>query len=298
MNLEPGELNVIDPREEIASSDPGERAPAVPIAARRQTAEPAMGEVPGATRRIELDRLNAWYDDNHAVRDVSMSFEPGQVTAIIGPSGCGKSTMVRCVNRMHEEIPGSRSEGRVLLDGIDLHGANVDVVSVRRLVGMVFQKPNPFPTMSVFDNVASGLRFTGTSRDEVPDRVHAALESAGLWEEVKGRVDRPGMSLSGGQQQRLCIARALAVEPEVMLMDEPCSALDPVATLKIEELITQLKEEVTIVIVTHNMQQAGRVADRTAFMLDGQMLEVGPTDKMFTNPDDERTEQYVTGKFG
>jgi phosphate transport system ATP-binding protein len=181
---------------------------------------------------------------------------------------------------------------------VDLHGANVDVVTVRRLVGMVFQKPNPFPTMSIFDNVASGLRFTGTPRDEVTDRVNAALEAAGLWTEVEGRLSSPGMGLSGGQQQRLCIARALAVEPEVLLMDEPCSALDPVATLKIEELIAQLKEKVTIAIVTHNMQQAGRVADTTAFMLSGELVEVGPTDKMFTNPDDSRTEEYVTGKFG
>jgi phosphate transport system ATP-binding protein len=186
----------------------------------------------------------------------------------------------------------------VLLDDVDLHGTNVDVVTVRRLVGMVFQKPNPFPTMSIFDNVASGLRFTGTPRDEITDRVHAALEGAGLWSEVEGRLSNPGMGLSGGQQQRLCIARALAVEPEVLLMDEPCSALDPVATLKIEELIAQLKEKVTIAIVTHNMQQAGRVADTTAFMLSGELVEVGPTDRMFTNPDDSRTEEYVTGKFG
>jgi phosphate transport system ATP-binding protein len=206
--------------------------------------------------------------------------------------------MIRCVNRMHEEIPGARFNGRVLLDDIDLHGSNVDVVAVRRLVGMVFQKANPFPTMSIFDNVASGMRFTGTPRDEISDRVNAALEGAGLWNEVKGRLRSPGMGLSGGQQQRLCIARALAVEPEVLLMDEPCSALDPVATLRIEELIGQLKEKVTIAVVTHNMQQAGRVADITAFMLDGEVVEVGPTDKMFTRPDDERTEQYVTGKFG
>jgi phosphate transport system ATP-binding protein len=229
---------------------------------------------------------------------VNLAFEPGRATAIIGPSGCGKSTMVRCVNRMHEEIPGARSAGRVLLDDVDLHAPSVDVVTVRRLVGMVFQKPNPFPTMSIFDNVASGLRFTGTPRDEITDRVHAALEGAGLWGEIEGRLSNPGMSLSGGQQQRLCIARALAVEPEVLLMDEPCSALDPVATLKIEELIAQLKERVTIAIVTHNMQQAGRVADTTAFMLSGELVEVGPTEKMFTNPDDPRTEEYVTGKFG
>jgi phosphate transport system ATP-binding protein len=220
------------------------------------------------------------------------------VTAIIGPSGCGKSTMVRCVNRMHEEIPGARSEGRVLLDGIDLHASSIDVVSVRRAVGMVFQKPNPFPTMSIFDNVAAGLRFTGAARGEMSDRVRSALVGAGLWDEVSGRLNKPGASLSGGQQQRLCIARALAVSPSVLLMDEPCSALDPVATLKIEELVAELKDRVTIAIVTHNMQQAARVADTTAFMLSGDLVEVGPTDKMFTNPDDERTEQYVTGKFG
>jgi phosphate transport system ATP-binding protein len=247
---------------------------------------------------VRLEDLNAYYGSNHAVKDMNLAFEPGRVTAIIGPSGCGKSTMVRCINRMHEEIPGARSKGRVLLDDFDLHASNVDVVAVRRLVGMVFQKANPFPTMSIFDNVAAGLRFTGTPRDEITDRVNAALEDAGLWNEVQGRLSSPGMSLSGGQQQRLCIARALAVEPDVLLMDEPCSALDPVATLKIEELIGQLKVKVTIAVVTHNMQQAGRVADTTAFMLDGELVEVGATDKMFTNPDDDRTEQYVTGKFG
>jgi phosphate transport system ATP-binding protein len=251
-----------------------------------------------ATHRVRLERLNAWYGDNHAVRDLSLAFEPGRVTAIIGPSGCGKSTMVRCVNRMHEEIPDARSDGQVLLDDVDLHAGGVDVVAVRRTVGMVFQKPNPFPTMSIFDNVASGLRFTGTPKDELVDRVGEALEGAGLWEEVKGRLGSPGMGLSGGQQQRLCIARALAVEPAVLLMDEPCSALDPVATLRIEELIGRLKSRVTIAVVTHNMQQAARVADTTAFMLDGSLVEVGATEKMFTNPDDERTEQYVTGKFG
>jgi phosphate transport system ATP-binding protein len=251
-----------------------------------------------ATRRVQIKDLQAYYGDTHAVRGVSLAFEPGHVTAIIGPSGCGKSTMVRCVNRMHEEIPGARSEGQVLLDDVDLHAGNVDVVTVRRVVGMVFQKPNPFPTMSIFDNVASGLKFTGTARDEIKDRVNSALEGAGLWNEVQDRLSSPGMGLSGGQQQRLCIARALAVEPDVLLMDEPCSALDPVATLKIEELIGQLKEKVTIAVVTHNMQQAGRVADTTAFMLSGELVEMGPTDKMFTNPDDSRTEEYVTGKFG
>ena len=259
---------------------------------------PSVLEEMHATRHVRMQELHAYYGDNHAVRGVNLAFEPGMVTAIIGPSGCGKSTMVRCVNRMHEEIPGARSEGKVLLDDVDLHDSNVDIVMVRRLVGMVFQKPNPFPTMSIFDNVAAGLRFTGTPRDEITDRVNAALEGAGLWNEVHDRLSSPGMGLSGGQQQRLCIARALAVEPDVLLMDEPCSALDPVATLRIEELIAQLKQRVTIAVVTHNMQQAGRVADVTAFMLDGEVVEVGPTEKMFTNPDDDRTEQYVTGKFG
>jgi phosphate transport system ATP-binding protein len=247
---------------------------------------------------VELQGLNAYYGSTHAVRGVDLSFAADKVTAIIGPSGCGKSTMVRCINRMHEEIDGARTEGGVLLDGLDLYDSRIDIVAVRRAVGMVFQKPNPFPTMSVFDNVVSGLRLTGASRSEMDDRGREALAAAGLWDEVKDRLKGPGVGLSGGQQQRLCIARALAVEPEVLLMDEPCSALDPVATLKIEELIGELKQRVTIVIVTHNMQQAARVADTTVFMLDGELVEVGPTDKLFTRPDDERTEQYVTGKFG
>ena len=220
------------------------------------------------------------------------------MTAIIGPSGCGKSTLVRCINRMHEEIPGARAEGKVLLDGQDLYASGVDVVAVRRAVGMVFQKPNPFPTMSIFDNVAAGPRLTGMRGGGLRERVERTLRGAGLWEEVKDRLDEPGIGLSGGQQQRLCIARTLAVEPEVILMDEPCSALDPVATLKIEELIAELRTRYTIVIVTHNMQQAGRVADTTAFMLSGEMVEHAPTDKIFTNPNDERTEDYVSGKFG
>jgi len=247
---------------------------------------------------VALENLHAYYGSNHAVRGVSLGFPAGKVTAIIGPSGCGKSTMVRCINRMHEEIPRARAEGRVLLDEIDLYDPRIDIVAVRRSVGMVFQKPNPFPTMSVIDNVTAGLRLTGASRGEMDDRGREALVGAGLWGEVKDRLKGPGTGLSGGQQQRLCIARALAVDPEVMLMDEPCSALDPVATLKIEELIGELKQRVTIVIVTHNMQQAARVADTTAFMLGGELVEVGATDKLFTNPDDDRTEQYVTGKFG
>jgi phosphate transport system ATP-binding protein len=251
----------------------------------------------GHAKTVELTGLNAYYGDNHAVKDVSLSYAASRVTAMIGPSGCGKSTLVRCINRMHEEIPGARAEGGVTLDGRDIYATDVDVVAVRRLVGMVFQKPNPFPTMSIFDNVAAGLRLTGRRRD-LPEKVERALRGAALWEEVKDRLGTPGIGLSGGQQQRLCIARTIAVEPEVILMDEPCSALDPVATLKIEELIEELKQRYTIVIVTHNMQQAGRVADSTAFMLSGEMLEFGSTEQIFTNPSDERTEQYVSGKFG
>jgi phosphate transport system ATP-binding protein len=199
---------------------------------------------------------------------------------------------------MHEEIPGARAEGSVLLDELDVYGAGVDVTAVRRLIGMVFQKPNPFPTMSIFDNVAAGLRLTGTRADNLRERVHRSLRAVGLWGEVKNRLGEPGIGLSGGQQQRLCIARTIAIEPEVILMDEPCSALDPVATLKVEELIDELKSRYTIVIVTHNMQQAARVADSTVFMLDGEVVEHGATNAIFTNPRDERTERYVTGKFG
>ncbi len=275
------------------SSRPG---PMISVAAEGagQGAEKAGGEI----GNVQLVDLHAYYGSNHAVRGINLDFDAGAVTAIIGPSGCGKSTMVRCINRMHEEVPRARAEGKVLLDGLDLYDPRIDIVAVRRTVGMVFQKPNPFPTMSVIDNVTSGLRLSGASRSELADRGRDALLGAGLWEEVKDRLKAPGLGLSGGQQQRLCIARALAVNPEVLLMDEPCSALDPVATLRIEELIAELKERVTIVIVTHNMQQAARVADSTAFMLSGELIEVGPTEKLFTNPDDERTEQYVTGKFG
>ncbi|HEY2630935.1 MAG TPA: phosphate ABC transporter ATP-binding protein PstB [Solirubrobacteraceae bacterium] len=247
---------------------------------------------------VKLERLRAFYGDAEQVKGLDLDFHAGEVTAIIGPSGCGKSTMVRCINRMHEEIPGARAEGKVLLDELDVYDPAVDVVAVRRAIGMVFQKPNPFPTMSVFDNVAAGLKLSSRKAGDLRHKVENALRGAGLWEEVKDRLGEAGAGLSGGQQQRLCIARSLAVDPEVILMDEPCSALDPIATLKIEELIDQLKRRVTIVIVTHNMQQAARVADRTAFMLGGELVEVGPTQKIFTNPDDSRTEEYVTGKFG
>jgi phosphate transport system ATP-binding protein len=257
----------------------------------------ATGDAP-RSHAVRLEELRAFYGKAEQVRGVDLEFHASQVTAIIGPSGCGKSTLLRCINRMHEEIPGAHAEGRVLLDEQDIYDPSVDVVAVRRAIGMIFQKPNPFPTMSIFDNVAAGLRLAGTGRGDLRGRVESALRSAGLWDEVKDRIGEPGVGLSGGQQQRLCIARSLAVQPQVLLMDEPCSALDPIATLKIEDLIDELKQSVTIVIVTHNMQQAARVADRTAFMLSGELVEVGPTQTIFTNPEDSRTEEYVTGKFG
>jgi phosphate transport system ATP-binding protein len=268
-----------------------------PIASAAAPAGASLAEArPGMS--VKLEKLRAFYGAAEQVKGIDLDFNANEVTAIIGPSGCGKSTMVRCINRMHEEIPGAHAEGRVLLDGHDVYASSVDVVAVRRAIGMVFQKPNPFPTMSVFDNVAAGLRLSSRGRGDLHAKVESALRSAGLWDEVSDRLTEPGAGLSGGQQQRLCIARSLAVEPEVILMDEPCSALDPIATLKIEELIDQLKRRVTIVIVTHNMQQAARVADRTAFMLGGELVEVGATQEIFTNPGDPRTEEYVTGKFG
>ena len=257
-----------------------------------------LGVKEGAGHGVMIKDLHAYYGAQHAIKGVNLDFPANEVTAIIGPSGCGKSTMVRCINRMHEEIPGARAEGSVSLDDLDIYGSGIDVTSVRRMIGMVFQKPNPFPTMSIFDNVAAGLRLTGTKSDNLRERVHKALRAVGLWGEVKNRLTEPGIGLSGGQQQRLCIARTVAVEPEVILMDEPCSALDPIATLRVEELIAELKSRYTIVIVTHNMQQAARVADSTVFMLDGEVVEHAPTNEVFTNPRDERTERYVTGKFG
>jgi phosphate transport system ATP-binding protein len=262
-------------------------------------AVPAPGAANGrAGHSIKVEDLQAYYGNHHTIKGLTIEFAANQVTAIIGPSGSGKSTVVRCINRMHEEIPGAQVQGTVMLDDLDVYAPEADVTAVRRLIGMVFQRPNPFPTMSVFDNVAAGLRLTGSRGGNLNDRVHESLHAVGLWEEVKDRLQDPGTGLSGGQQQRLCIARTIAVEPEVILMDEPCSSLDPVATLRIEELIDELKSRYTIVIVTHNMQQAARVSDTTAFMLEGQLVEHGPTEQMFTNPTDERTERYVTGKFG
>ena len=261
-----------------------------------QAVPPSEG--PSTGHSVSVRGLKAFYGQAEAIRGIDLEFEPNRVLAMIGPSGCGKSTLVRCINRMHEEIPNARAEGEVLLDEQDIYGDDVDVVAVRRAIGMVFQKPNPFPTMSIADNVASGVRLTGRKGSDMKQVVERSLRGAGLWDEVKDRLGEPGIGLSGGQQQRLCIARTIAVEPEVIIMDEPCSALDPVATLKIEELISELKKRYTIILVTHNMQQAGRVADTTAFLLDGELVEVDDTQKIFTNPNDQRTEDYVSGKFG
>jgi phosphate transport system ATP-binding protein len=243
--------------------------------------------------------LNAWFGTKQALKDINMAVKANAVTAIIGPSGCGKSTLIRTMNRMHELVPGAKTSGQVLLDGKDIYASDVDPVMVRRRVGMVFQKPNPFPTMSIYDNVAAGLRLTGVKKGKNLDEVvRRSLEQATLWDEVKDDLKKPGTGISGGQQQRLCIARAIALQPEVILMDEPCSALDPIATAKIEELVVELKSQYTVVIVTHNMQQAGRVSDFTAFMYLGQLVEFGDTSDVFENPKSELTEKYITGKFG
>lgn len=271
--------------------------PAAQAAARAAASESDAG-------RLTLDNVSARYGAFRAVKDVTLAVRPKSVTALIGPSGCGKSTLIRTINRMHETLPGATVSGSISLDGVDLYSSNVDPVRARRVVGMVFQKPNPFPTMSISENVSSGLRLTGgTSKSEIEGIVEDSLRRAALWDEVKEKLNQPGTSLSGGQQQRLCIARTIAVKPRVVLMDEPCSALDPVATLKIEELIRDLAAEYTIVIVTHNMQQASRVSDETAFFsMDddraGYLVETGPTAEMFTNPKQALTEGYIQGRFG
>ena len=252
-----------------------------------------------AGEKMRSIKLNAWFGAKQALKNIDLSIRANAVTAIIGPSGCGKSTFVRCLNRMHELVPGSSSSGQVLLDGRDIYSKEVDPVLIRRRVGMVFQKPNPFPTMSIYDNVAAGLRLTGLKRGKNLDEVvKRSLEQANLWDEVKDDLKKPGTSISGGQQQRLCIARAIALQPEVILMDEPCSALDPAATAKIEELIVTLKQDYTVVIVTHNMQQAARVSDFTAFLYIGELVEYGSTKHIFENPRSELTEKYITGRFG
>jgi len=279
--------------ETYAMNDLKTRELEVPVA----TATEALGPDNGV--RMRVDELSVYYGKVQAVKQVTMSIRTHKVTALIGPSGCGKSTFIRCLNRMHELTPGARVEGKVLLDEQDLYGAGVDPVDVRRRVGMVFQKPNPFPNMSVRDNVIAGFRLNGVrDRKTLDEVVEKSLRGAALWDEVKDNLQKSGASLSGGQQQRLCIARALAVNPEVLLMDEPCSALDPIATAKIEELIHELKEQVTIVIVTHNMQQAARVSDFTAFFYLGELVEFGETGKLFTAPEKRQTEDYITGRFG
>ncbi len=268
------------------------------VAFREPGAEKRAAEAAGAPQaKIEVEHLNAWFGSSLVIKDVSIQVPEHSVLAVIGPSGCGKSTFLRCLNRMHELVPGARAEGRLLLDGQDLYAGGVDPVLLRRRVGMVFQRPNPFPTMSIRDNVAAGLALNGIPGDH-DAIVERCLRQAALWDEVKDRLRESALGLSGGQQQRLCIARALAVEPEVLLMDEPASALDPIATAKIEELIHELQERYTIVIVTHNMQQAARVSNRTAFFYLGELVEVGATEQIFTNPRQQRTEDYVTGKFG
>jgi phosphate transport system ATP-binding protein len=256
-------------------------------------------------KRIDVSGLSAFYGNHRAIDDISMTVEPGSVTAFIGPSGCGKSTFLRTLNRMHEVTPGGRVEGKVMLDDQNLYGAGVDPVAVRRTVGMVFQRPNPFPTMSIYDNVAAGLRLNGMSKKkDLNAIVERSLRGANLWNEVKDRLSKPGAGLSGGQQQRLCIARAIAVEPQVLLMDEPCSALDPISTLAVEDLIGKLKERFTIVIVTHNMQQAARVSDRTAFFnlaavgQPGKLIEIDDTERIFSKPSIPATEDYISGRFG
>ncbi|PPK67787.1 phosphate ABC transporter ATP-binding protein PstB [Actinokineospora auranticolor] len=256
-------------------------------------------------KRIDVKDLNLFYGKFHAVDGVSLAVPPRNVTAFIGPSGCGKSTVLRSLNRMHEVIPGARAEGKVLLDGEDIYATTVDPVSVRRTIGMVFQRPNPFPTMSIRDNVVAGLKLAGErDRKKLDEVAERALRGANLWAEVKDRLNRPGGGLSGGQQQRLCIARAIAVQPDVLLMDEPCSALDPISTLAIEDLIQELKKDYTIVIVTHNMQQAARVSDQTAFFnlagvgQPGRLIELDDTERIFSNPSQKATEDYISGRFG
>jgi phosphate transport system ATP-binding protein len=259
---------------------------------------PALQEL-SSTLAFQIKKLSLWYGDKRAISDVTLDIASNAVTAIIGPSGCGKSTFIRCLNRMHELVPKTRMEGTVLLQGQDLYSSTVDPAIVRRRVGMVFQKSNPFPTMSIGENVVIGLRLNGVRNQKfLNERLEQSLRMAALWDEVKDDLHNPGTSLSGGQQQRLCIARALAVQPEVLLMDEPCSALDPIATAKIEELIYELKTQYTIVTVTHNMQQAGRISDYTAFFYLGKLIEFGPTTKIFTNPSERQTEDYITGRFG
>jgi phosphate transport system ATP-binding protein len=289
--------------DDAAIGSPKETTPAAPA-----TTEPVTDSVPAlrrAAKLLEVADLNIYYGSFQAVADLTMTVNPRSVTALIGPSGCGKSTVLRALNRLHETIPGAWVEGSVLLDGWDIYGKQISAVSVRRIVGMVFQRPNPFPTMSIRDNVVAGLKLQGVhNKKGIDELAERSLRGANLWNEVKDRLDKPGGGLSGGQQQRLCIARAIAVSPNVLLMDEPCSALDPISTLAIEDLIAELKRDYTIVIVTHNMQQAARVSDQTAFFnleatgKPGRLIEINDTAKIFSNPDEKATEDYISGRFG
>ena len=249
--------------------------------------------------KLSISSLNAWFGTKHALKNIDIDFKENCITALIGPSGCGKTTLLRCINRMHEMTPGASVKGQIILDDLDIYNKGSDPVVVKRRMGMVFQKPNPFPTMSIYDNVASGLKLNGVKdKSLIKDIVQESLQGAGLWDEVKNDLNKPGISISGGQQQRLCIARALAMQPEILLMDEPTSALDPIASSKIEELISDLNEHLTVIIVTHNMQQAARVSDHTAFMYLGELVEYGPTAQIFKNPQKDLTERYISGKFG
>jgi phosphate transport system ATP-binding protein len=266
--------------------------------------EPVAVEHPTATKesfegKLSIRNLEAWFGTKRALKGINLGIKENSITAFIGPSGCGKTTLIRCLNRMHEMTPGASAKGQVILDGMDMYEARVDPVTIKRRIGMVFQKPNPFPTMSIYDNVAAGLKLNGIKDKKlIGDIVRESLEDAALWEEVNNELNKPGMGLSGGQQQRLCIARALAMQPEILLMDEPTSALDPIASSKIEELVHGMKRDLTVVIVTHNMQQAARVSDYTAFMFLGEMIEYGDTKQIFENPRMELTERYISGKFG
>lgn len=266
--------------------------------------EPVAVEHPTATKesfegKLSIRNLEAWFGTKRALKGINLGIKENSITAFIGPSGCGKTTLIRCLNRMHEMTPGASAKGQVILDGMDIYEDRVDPVTIKRRIGMVFQKPNPFPTMSIYDNVAAGLKLNGIKDKKlIDDIVRESLEGAALWEEVNNELNKPGMGLSGGQQQRLCIARALAMQPEILLMDEPTSSLDPIASSKIEELVHSMKRDLTVVIVTHNMQQAARVSDYTAFMFLGEMIEYGDTKQIFENPRMELTERYISGKFG
>jgi phosphate transport system ATP-binding protein len=283
----------------LAIEEPIEADEAIIEGARESTSETKKVQESTEKYKVRMEKVNGWYGAKRAIKDVNLNVKDKAVTAFIGPSGCGKTTLLRCLNRMHEMTPGAHADGRVVVDGIDIYDKSIDAVVIRRRIGMVFQKPNPFPTMSIFDNVSAGLRLNGmNNKTIIREIVEESLKNAALWDEVKNELEKPGMSLSGGQQQRLCIARALAMQPEVLLMDEPTSSLDPLGSSKIEELIRTLKDSVTIIIVTHNMQQAARVSDFTAFMYLGELIEYGLTNKIFMNPEKELTERYISGKFG